>query len=65
MGLTAAILTFTSLRDLAGACGITGTFLGVPLPWLVPVTVDAVDAVAIRVWLLRRASREATNLARV
>ncbi|MFB9383243.1 DUF2637 domain-containing protein [Pseudonocardia petroleophila] len=60
----AAILTFTTLRDLAIACGISDTFLGVPLAWLLPITVDAAGAVAIRVWLTQRASPAASRLAR-
>lgn len=61
---SAAILTFTTLRDLAVACGIAGAFLGIPLAWLLPITVDAAGAVAIRVWLTRRASQKAIELAR-
>jgi Protein of unknown function (DUF2637) len=60
----AAILTFTTLRDLATACGIGGEVLGLPLAWLLPITVDASGAVAIRVWLTRTAPDEATSLAR-
>src|SRR5690606_24672600 len=41
VGLAAAVLTFTTLRDLAEACGIDGALVGdwVPLSWLVPITI--------------------------
>lgn len=51
VAIAAAILTFTTLRDLAEAVGITGDFLGLPLAWLLPLTVDAAGVVAARVWL--------------
>lgn len=64
VGLAAAILTFSTLTDLAVACGIVGSFLGVPLQMLVPVTIDAAGVVAARVWLRRTAGDEAVAYAR-
>lgn len=64
VALSAAILTFTTLRDLAIACGITESFLGVPLSWLVPVTVDAAGMVAARVWLGGHGDARAVRAAR-
>jgi hypothetical protein len=64
VGLAAAILTFSTLTDLAVACGIVGSFLGVPLQMLVPVTIDAAAVVSARVWLLRTAGDAAVAYAR-
>lgn len=65
VGLAAAILTFTTWRDLAEAVGITGYFIVVPLAYLVPVTVDAAGVVAARVWLKRKAVPEAVQFAKM
>jgi hypothetical protein len=46
VGLSAAVLTFTTLRALALSCGFTEW-----LSWLVPVTVDAAGLVALRIWM--------------
>lgn len=43
---SAAVLTFTTLRALAVACGF-----GDWLSWLLPVAVDAAGLVALRIWL--------------
>ncbi len=64
VGVAAAILTFTTLRDLAEQCGITGTFLGLRLSYLVPVTVDAAGVVAARVWLKRTGGPDAVRFGR-
>ena len=65
VGLAAAVITFTTLRALAEACGITGDVLGLPLPWLLPVCIDAAGIVATRVWLRGRGSDEAVRFARL
>jgi hypothetical protein len=44
VALAAAILTFTTLRDLAVAVGITGELLGLKLAWLLPITTGSADA---------------------
>ena len=64
VGLAAAVLTFTTLTDLAVAVGITGALLGVPLAWLVPITVDAAGVVAARVWLKQLGPAAAVEFAR-
>lgn len=51
VGAAAAILTFTTLRSLAEACGFTGWSA-----WLLPVAVDAAGAVATNIWLTGRDS---------
>ncbi|WP_345423996.1 DUF2637 domain-containing protein [Pseudonocardia xishanensis] len=59
VGAAAAVLTFTTLRDLATAVGIVGW-----LAWLVPVTVDVAGVVATRVWLRGQAPADAVAFAR-
>jgi hypothetical protein len=59
VGAAAAVLTFTTLRDLAEAVGIGGW-----LAWLVPVTVDVAGIVAARVWLRGQAPADAVGFAR-
>lgn len=59
VGASAAILTFTTLRELAQACGFHG-WLG----WLLPISVDAAAAVATSVWLGGKDSPEAVRFAR-
>lgn len=46
VAVSAAVLTFTTLRALAVACGF-----GDWLSWLLPVAVDAAGLVALRIWL--------------
>ena len=67
VGAAAAVMSFAALSDLARLCGITaviGPEPGVPVAWLLPVTVDVLAAVATRVWLQRRVSVEAEHFAR-
>lgn len=64
VGIAAAILTFTTLRDLALACGITGELWKLKLAYLVPVTVDAAGIIATRVWLRGTDRPEAVRFAR-
>lgn len=65
VGLAAAVLTFTTLRDLAQAVGITGEVFGLRLSWLLPVTIDAAGIVAARVWLRGQAGQDAVVFAQV
>lgn len=67
VGLAAAVLTFTTLRDLAEACGIDGALVGdwLPLSWLLPITIDVTGVVAARVWLKGLGPERAVRYARV
>lgn len=57
--LTAAVLSFASLRDLAASCRVS-----TELAPLLPVVIDVGAAVATRAWLSRRANPDAERFAR-
>jgi len=71
VGAAAAIMSFTALSDLARLLGVTALMNwpgveagGIPVAWLLPLTVDVLAAVATRVWLTRRTNHEALEYAR-
>lgn len=55
----AAVLSFASLRDLAGLCGFSSS-----LAWLLPVVVDAGAAAGATIWLSGHAPDSAQSYAR-
>lgn len=59
IGAAAAILSFSTLRDLALACGYPRE-----LAWLFPITVDAAVAAGTLIWLGRLTNPAATRYAR-
>jgi hypothetical protein len=65
VGLAAAVLTFTTLRDLGESVGYRELLFGfLLLAWLLPVTIDAAGVIAARVWLRAIGSTEAVEFAR-
>lgn len=64
VGLSAAVLSFSALADLAQLCGITGTIGAFRLEWLLPIAVDVFAVTATVIWLRRRVSAEAVTFAR-
>ena len=72
VGVVAVVWSFTALADLAHLLGITGVIdlrpVGLPVvlhvAWGLPLTVDALAAVATRVWLQGRVGPEAVRYAR-
>lgn len=57
VGVAAAVLSFTALRDLGELCSIG-------IPWLLPVVVDVFAATATRIWLRASAPPDAVRYAR-
>ncbi|MFR9807082.1 DUF2637 domain-containing protein [Pseudonocardia sp. RS010] len=76
VGTAAAIMSFVALSDLARILGATAVIPlapagepdrpgpGVPVAWLLPLTVDVFAFVATRVWLRGVANAEAVTFAR-